>query len=60
MSDEQRKGCGPAARAARPQREIPFAQPGSLTKVFAIASGKGGVGKSSVTVNLASPWPARA
>src|SRR4029453_18150390 len=32
---------------------IPFAQPGSLTKVFAIASGKGGVGKSSVTVNLA-------
>ena len=38
---------------ARPQREIPFAQAGSLTKVFAIASGKGGVGKSSVTVNLA-------
>jgi len=35
------------------QREIPFAKPGSLTKVFAIASGKGGVGKSSVTVNLA-------
>jgi len=35
------------------QRDITFAQPGSLTKVFAIASGKGGVGKSSVTVNLA-------
>jgi ATP-binding protein involved in chromosome partitioning len=35
------------------QREIPFSQPGSLTKVFAVASGKGGVGKSSVTVNLA-------
>ena len=30
-----------------------FAQPDSLTKVYAVASGKGGVGKSSVTVNLA-------
>src|SRR6478672_10584506 len=40
-------------RGGQAQREIPFAQPGSLTKVFAIASGKGGVGKSSVTVNLA-------
>ena len=35
------------------EREIPFAQPGSLTRVYAIASGKGGVGKSSVTANLA-------
>ena len=33
---------------------IPFAQPGSLTRVYAVASGKGGVGKSSVTVNLAA------
>src|SRR5207342_1670426 len=40
-------------RGGQAQREIPFAQPGSLTQVFAIASGKGGVGKSSVTVNLA-------
>jgi ATP-binding protein involved in chromosome partitioning len=40
-------------RDGHAQREIPFAQPGSLTKVIAIASGKGGVGKSSVTVNLA-------
>jgi ATP-binding protein involved in chromosome partitioning len=40
-------------RGGQAQREIPFAQPGSLTKVIAIASGKGGVGKSSVTVNLA-------
>ncbi|GAA3279184.1 Mrp/NBP35 family ATP-binding protein [Nesterenkonia halobia] len=30
-----------------------FAQPDSLTRVYAVASGKGGVGKSSVTVNLA-------
>ena len=35
------------------QREIPFTQPGSTTKIFAIASGKGGVGKPSVTANLA-------
>jgi ATP-binding protein involved in chromosome partitioning len=33
---------------------IPFAQPSSLTRVYAVASGKGGVGKSSVTVNLAA------
>jgi len=53
MGDDQRKGLQDQLRGGRPQREIPFAQPGSLTKVFAIASGKGGVGKSSVTVNLA-------
>ena len=34
-------------------RFIPFAQPDSLTRVIGIASGKGGVGKSSLTVNLA-------
>ncbi|MCB1026782.1 MAG: DUF59 domain-containing protein, partial [Microthrixaceae bacterium] len=33
-------------------REIPFAQPGNRTRVLLIASGKGGVGKSSVTTNL--------
>jgi ATP-binding protein involved in chromosome partitioning len=53
MSDEQRKGLHDTLRGGQAQREIPFAQPGSLTKVYAIASGKGGVGKSSVTVNLA-------
>jgi ATP-binding protein involved in chromosome partitioning len=37
-----------------PAREIPFARPESLTRVYAVASGKGGVGKSSVTVNLAA------
>jgi ATP-binding protein involved in chromosome partitioning len=30
-----------------------FLQPGSRTRVIGVASGKGGVGKSSVTVNLA-------
>jgi ATP-binding protein involved in chromosome partitioning len=53
MTPEQRSGLGEQLRGGQAQREIPFAQAGSLTKVFAIASGKGGVGKSSVTVNLA-------
>lgn len=53
MSSEQRGQLGETLRGGQAQREIPFAQPGSLTKVYAIASGKGGVGKSSVTVNLA-------
>ncbi len=53
MSDEQRKGLSTKLRGGTPEKEVPFAQPGSLTRVYAIASGKGGVGKSSVTVNLA-------
>ena len=53
MTPEQRAGLQEVLRGGQAQREIPFAQPGSLTKVYAIASGKGGVGKSSVTVNLA-------
>ncbi len=53
MSGEQRAELQEKLRDGHAQREIPFAQPGSLTKVYAIASGKGGVGKSSVTVNLA-------
>jgi ATP-binding protein involved in chromosome partitioning len=56
MSDEQRKGLQSKLRAesGAVEREIPFALPGSLTRVYAVASGKGGVGKSSVTVNLAA------
>jgi ATP-binding protein involved in chromosome partitioning len=55
MSDEQRKGLQTKLRGpGRPEPVIPFAQPSSLTKVYAVASGKGGVGKSSVTVNLAA------
>src|SRR5438477_3296394 len=54
MSDEQRKALQTSLRGGRPEPVIPFAQPSSLTKVYAVASGKGGVGKSSVTVNLAA------
>ncbi|SFB75062.1 ATP-binding protein involved in chromosome partitioning [Nocardioides terrae] len=53
MTAEQRTEMRNSLSGGAAQREIPFAKPGSLTKVFAIASGKGGVGKSSVTVNLA-------
>src|ERR671930_514002 len=53
VTAEQRAGLQELLRDGQAQREIPFAKPGSLTKVYAIASGKGGVGKSSVTVNVA-------
>src|SRR5262245_19015363 len=53
MTDEQRAELQKNLRGGQAPKEIPFSQPGSLTKVFAVASGKGGVGKSSVTVNLA-------
>ncbi|MGA4792537.1 Mrp/NBP35 family ATP-binding protein [Nocardia sp. AB354] len=51
MSDEQRSRLRQQLRGGEP--DIPFADPGSRTRVYCIASGKGGVGKSSVTVNLA-------
>ncbi|WP_457253743.1 Mrp/NBP35 family ATP-binding protein [Pedococcus sp. P5_B7] len=54
MSDEQRVALRQQLRGGTAEREIPFAKPGSLTRVYAVASGKGGVGKSSVTVNLAA------
>lgn len=57
MSEEQRKALQATLRGGGAQSEepvIPFAQPGSKTRVYAVASGKGGVGKSSVTVNLAA------
>jgi ATP-binding protein involved in chromosome partitioning len=56
MTEEQRKALQVQLRGAGGAAEpvIPFAQPGSRTRVYAVASGKGGVGKSSVTVNLAA------
>jgi ATP-binding protein involved in chromosome partitioning len=53
MDPDQRKALQTLLRGDRAEPVIPFAQPGSLTRVYAVASGKGGVGKSSVTVNLA-------
>lgn len=66
MNDEQRAKVGEIIREKRginaPRRgnmgggsevQVPFAQADSPTHVVAIASGKGGVGKSSVTANLA-------
>jgi ATP-binding protein involved in chromosome partitioning len=53
MSDEQRAGLRDLLKGGQVDKEIPFARADSLTQVIAIASGKGGVGKSSVTVNLA-------
>ncbi len=55
MSDEQRAALKEQLRGnAGPEKKIPFNDPDSLTRVFAVASGKGGVGKSSITVNLAT------
>jgi ATP-binding protein involved in chromosome partitioning len=53
MSDEQRTELRRSLRGDADEPVIPFAQPGSMTRVYCVASGKGGVGKSSVTVNLA-------
>jgi ATP-binding protein involved in chromosome partitioning len=53
MSADQRQALRSKLRGGAGEPVIPFAQPQSLTKVVAVASGKGGVGKSSVTANLA-------
>ncbi|HWH34950.1 MAG TPA: Mrp/NBP35 family ATP-binding protein [Acidimicrobiales bacterium] len=52
MSDPERDELAQRLDAGR-TAAIPFAAPGSRTRVLLVASGKGGVGKSSVTVNLA-------
>src|SRR4051812_24867075 len=59
MSEEQRKALQDKLRGGQAPKEIPFAKPSSLTRVYAVASGKGGVGKSSVTVNLAAAMAAQ-
>lgn len=58
MNEEQRNNVKNLLRGGR-EKFIPFAQPDSLTRVWGISSGKGGVGKSSVTVNLAAALSAR-
>jgi ATP-binding protein involved in chromosome partitioning len=60
MSQEQRQTLQQSLRgAAGPEPVIPFSQPDSRTRVYAVASGKGGVGKSSVTVNLGAALAAQ-
>jgi ATP-binding protein involved in chromosome partitioning len=59
MNDEQRTELRKQLRGDAREPVIPFAQPSSLTRVYAVASGKGGVGKSSVTVNLAAAMATR-
>ena len=53
MDQAQRDTLKELLKGVGGRRGIPFNDPGSLTRVYAVASGKGGVGKSSVTVNLA-------
>jgi len=52
MNEEQRDAVKKMMRGGR-DMTIQFADPSSLTRVIGVASGKGGVGKSSMTVNLA-------
>lgn len=54
MNDEQRRNLRTKLRGTHSDPVIPFSQPESTTRIFAVASGKGGVGKSSMTVNLAA------
>lgn len=52
MNEDQKKALREKL-TGHAERDIPFTRPDSLTRVIAVTSGKGGVGKSSVTANLA-------
>jgi ATP-binding protein involved in chromosome partitioning len=54
MSPEQRRELQSQLRGGDTREPvIPFAEAGSRTRVYAVASGKGGVGKSTTATNLA-------
>lgn len=59
MNDEERAALRTKLRGGVAEPEIPFTKPGNLTRVYAVTSGKGGVGKSSVTANLAAAMAAQ-
>jgi ATP-binding protein involved in chromosome partitioning len=59
MTADQRTALKEKLKGSGSRRGIPFNDPASLTRIYAVASGKGGVGKSSVTVNLASAMAAQ-
>jgi ATP-binding protein involved in chromosome partitioning len=53
MTNEERDALKLKLRGNKPIRHNPFVQPGNLTRVIFVGSGKGGVGKSTLTANLA-------
>jgi ATP-binding protein involved in chromosome partitioning len=61
MTDEERAAVRQKLQGAQvgghahgqPAAPLPFSDPSSKTRILGLSSGKGGVGKSSVTVNLA-------
>lgn len=59
MTPQERADLKEQLRGGATGKVNPFAQPDSLTKVYAVASGKGGVGKSTVTANLAAAMAAQ-
>ena len=53
MTQPERDELKKLLRGDRPVRFNPFSQPDNFTKVIFVGSGKGGVGKSTLTANLA-------